>query len=107
MVVVLDSFAKLTEFGQLEKCQLADMMDTPTIAYLEERFIVHSTVLVKDDGAPLQAVKVRGSAATREICFAPSDLASQASLKMVRSEMYMYVSTANEISHLFMNVIGA
>ena len=106
-MVALDSYGGLTEFGLFVRPELADMLDGLPQADLEERYLKHGTVVVhgKDHGL-FQATKVRGSANAREIFFAPSEKSSSKSFSIRPSELYSSGDSGN-ISHVFMNVIGA
>lgn len=107
MSVTLDSFGGLIEAGLFVRPEFASLLDSLPQAELEERFIKHGTVVVHGkDHLLFQAVKVRGTATAREIFFAPSDKSATKSFAVRPSELYSSGDNGN-ISHVFMNVLGA
>ena len=80
-------------------------LDKETAEALEQRFLKHGTLVITQEGVVLQATKVRGSKATREIYFAASESSAHAVVKAKPSEVFASDSTGG-FSHVFMNVLG-
>ena len=105
MSVAPTTFDELTDHGVLEKPHLNELLDSQDLKVLEERFLTKGTVIVTKDDVLLQAVQVRGSGRAREVWFAPSSLSRTVAVvaEIRASEVY----SAEVVTHVFMNVLGA
>ena len=71
-MTAVESYAAIKEFGSLDPPSKPAVLDTAAVAVLERKFIHNGTLVITEASKVFQAVKVGGTAAKREIHFAPS-----------------------------------
>ena len=107
MTYPVSTFAEVTEYGKPVPARDDSHLDLDkaTAEALEQRFLKHGTLVITQEGVVLQATKVRGGKATREIYFAASESSAHAVVKAKPSEAFASDSVGG-FSHVFMNVLG-